>query len=198
MAFHSPLSSINIWTHSSTGSSEAVSHPKTVLAQYSLTSVFKWELVLPTQHGHWLIIKLQCYAFLSGNELMDMSQLSLQRSDSHLSHYKNSQLSIRYTPVKKPPCLMWPRQASNRESSYPRQSRWPFKPILSFLFFFSTKWSPRRESRPWKRSSPSSRCTLETFDLICDLLPQSRHNCCNCDEHFLFNPLRSSLSRRLP
>ena len=52
---HSPLRSINnTRTHTScTRSSQVVAHPRTYLAQNCLTSVFKWELMNPTQQGCW-------------------------------------------------------------------------------------------------------------------------------------------------
>ena len=49
---------------SSTWSSRGVSHPSTIQSQCCLTSVFEWELVLPTWHGPLA----RFYRFLSGEE----------------------------------------------------------------------------------------------------------------------------------
>ena len=50
---HSHLSFIYILTlASSTRSSQVIPHPCTLLSQCCLTSVYEWELVHPTWHGH--------------------------------------------------------------------------------------------------------------------------------------------------
>ena len=50
LAYMLPQRSSALVFVSSTRSSQAVTHPSTILAQCCLTSVFKWELVFPTWH----------------------------------------------------------------------------------------------------------------------------------------------------